>query len=524
MNCKTLTLVTVGVAAFGTTSMAFAANSAKKAATIDKPNVIFIYGDDMGKGMMSVYGQKIISTPNLDKITNQGVHFTRNYGAHYSAPARASLLTGYSDCHDGHWRKEKGAVFILPDTTGVAAVEAELNARDVRLKQGDDYLPEVFKKAGYFTGQIGKLEYGFASSRQQVKSHGWDYFYGFMDHGRCHGFYPPFLFDNDNLDIIEGNTHADCADTGVNTSTEEGYRKRLDMTGKEQYSQFIFDQKIKEFIGDHKDEPFFLYHPSQLPHGAVSVPYIHEQVKYLPNLTPIEKEYATMVLLLDESVGKILDELEKQGIADKTMIVFSVDNGHEVYSASEGRTTVASDLKTGAAVDNYYVRYRSEMSGDIFDGNMGMAGKKRSNLEGGVCVPLIYYMPSRLKPGVSHEVIANYDMIATMAEMLDVEISNEKDAESYYSLLVDSRNRLPEDRYALVDSREGPSLIMNDGWKLRYSNVTGKYELFDIRRDYQERKDLALQFPEKVTELTEIMKSKVQKTECRPPFVYKIAK
>lgn len=95
MKCKETALIALSLTALGYSSMSYASEGARrKKATIDKPNVIFIYGDDMGKGMMSVYGQKILSTPNLDKITNQGVQFTRNYGAHYSAPARASLLTG----------------------------------------------------------------------------------------------------------------------------------------------------------------------------------------------------------------------------------------------------------------------------------------------------------------------------------------------------------------------------------------------------------------------------------------------
>ncbi|MFI3321805.1 MAG: sulfatase-like hydrolase/transferase [Rikenellaceae bacterium] len=512
MKVQNPTLISIGAAAFlGSSSMGFAAEgkATKKVATIDKPNVIFIYGDDMGKGMMSVYGQKYLSTPNLDRITNQGIQFTRAYGAHYSAPARSSLLTGYSDCHVGHWKQEKGARYCIADTTLIAPIEAELNARDVRLKEGDEYLPQVFKKAGYVTGQIGKLEYGFLSSRQQVKSHGWDYFYGFMDHGRCHGFFPPFLFENDDIVMIDGNTDPLCGDAGYNYDNEESYRKRLDMTGKVQYSQDLFNAKIKDFLHEHKDEPFFLYHPSQLPHGSVCVPYIHESVKYMPNLTPVEKEYATMILLLDEAVGKILDELDVLGIADKTMIVFSVDNGHEIYTASDGRTTDATDVKTGQAIDNYYVRFTTETVGDIFNGNMGMSGRKRSNLEGGVCVPLTYYMPSRLKPGVSDQVIANYDMIATMAEMLEVDICEDKEAQSYYSLLLDSRNKLPENRYVLVDSYEGPSLMMNDGWKLRYSNVIGSYELFDIRNDYKESKDLAKMFPDRVAEMKAILEANV---------------
>lgn len=80
-----------------------------------RPNVIFIYGDDLGKGMLSAYGQQIIKTPNIDRVINQGIDFTNAYGCHYSAPARASLLTGYSDCHLGHWIKSRGQLYMQAD-------------------------------------------------------------------------------------------------------------------------------------------------------------------------------------------------------------------------------------------------------------------------------------------------------------------------------------------------------------------------------------------------------------------------
>ncbi|MFI3306217.1 MAG: sulfatase-like hydrolase/transferase [Rikenellaceae bacterium] len=513
MNIKSLQLLALGGLCVNTINAATTKSRLKEIAK-EKPNVVFIYADDMGKGILSAYGQKYIQTPNIDKLIKGGVQFNRAYGAHYSAPARASLLTGYSDCHKGHWQKENGSVMIVADTCEIASIEAELNDRDVRLAKNDEYLCEVFKKAGYYTGQIGKLEYGFATSRQQMKSHGWDYFYGFLDHGRCHGFYPPFLFENERIVMIDGNTRTDCADAGYAYHTEESYRKRLDMSGKEQYSQDLFNDKIADFIDEHKSEPFFLYHPTQLPHGAVSVPYIHEQVKYKPNLTPIEKEYATMVILLDEAVGKILQQLEDLNIDDRTMVIFSVDNGHEIYYNSEGKTSNHTTLD-GTPFNNYDVRFTSEIVGDYFNGNMGTSGKKRSNLEGGVRVPLCYYMPGVLEAAACDDVVANYDLIATVAEMLDVKINKKKDASSYFELLENPSAKLPTDRFVYLDSREGPTLIMNDGWKLRYCNVTGKYELYNIDEDLREENDLSAQEPQRVAAMKAILAPKIQATECR---------
>lgn len=515
MKINTILLLTISLSnkytAFATTQVD---NANESKITINKPNVILIYGDDMGKGMISAYGQKLIETPNIDKLVTNGVQFNQAYGAHYSAPARAGLLTGYCDVHEGHWKLEKGGPFIVDDTTKIAPIEKQLNSRDVRLAQDDEYIAEVFRKAGYYTGQIGKLEYGFLSSRQQVKSHGWDYFYGFLDHQRCHGFFPPFLFENDDIVMIDGNTRTNCADAGYEYDNEENYKERLDMRGKVKYSQDLFNDKIKEFLNKHKDEPFFLYHPTQLPHGAVCVSYIHEKVKYLPNLTPVEKEYATMVLLLDEAVGMILDEVERLGIADNTMIIFSVDNGHEIYYESDHRTTSVVDLKTNKKIDDYHTKYNSEIVGDIFNGNMGMSGKKKSNLEGGVRVPLTYYFPNKFKARECNEIVANYDMIATMADMLNVDINKNKDAKSYYPLLIDPSAKQDKNHYVYVDSHRGPAIIVNDGWKLRYSQAISNYELFYLPNDYEEINDLSKKYPEKVQKLRKILLDKVTYTTC----------
>ncbi len=447
----------------------------------EKPNVILIYADDMGKGMISAYGQQYLSTPNIDKLINNGVQFNNAYGCHFSAPARASLLTGYSDCTKGFWSNSKGGTMIAADTADIARIEAKLDKTAVRLPKDDEYLPEVFNKAGYVTGEIGKLEYAFASTRSQAASHGWDYYYGYLDHEACHGFFPPFLYENGKIVMIEGNTHTDCAKARSPYDDPKNVELRKNMEGKKQYSQHLFNEKIKDFIAENKKKPFFLYHPTQLPHGPVGVPYIHKDVEKMHNLTFVEKEYATMILLLDETVGMILDEVEKAGIADNTLIIFSVDNGHEIYCETRGRTRSRHDVRTGQLIDNCYLRFTSEVVGDYFNGNMGMTGKKRSNLDGGVVVPLTYYWPSKFTPRSTDELVANYDMIATLAELIGVDINEKKDAISYLPLLQSAQNKLPADRFVLVDSYEGPSIMSNDGWKLRYCNVSGEFELYHIK-------------------------------------------
>src|SRR5690606_9428370 len=119
----------------------------------------------------------------------------------------------------------------------------------------------------------------------ELKKHGWDYHFGDYDHQRCHGFYPSFLFENGDMVPIEGNTLPNCGKK--RSAFENG--KRIDMTGRQVYSQDLYDAKIEAFIRNNKDRPFFLYHPSQLPHGPVFYPDIHPSVAHNDALTLIEK-------------------------------------------------------------------------------------------------------------------------------------------------------------------------------------------------------------------------------------------
>ncbi len=498
-----------------------------------RPNVIFIYGDDLGKGMISAYGQKMFKTPNIDRVINQGIDFNNAYGCHYSAPSRASLLTGYSDCHLGHWLRSEGQLYMEADTTYVSLIESKQDKDKCVLPQGDDYLADIFNRAGYFTGEIGKLDYGFGGTRSQMKDHGWDHYYGYLDHHRCHGYYPPFLFTDGRIDMIPGNTLGNCGvekylfDADKSDSIQY-YRRRWNMEGKVRYSQDIFDKKIIEFLRQHKDEPFFLYHPSQLPHGPVAVPELDPQVKDNPNLTDLEKEYASMVIRLDNTVGKILNELKRLKIDKKTIVIFSADNGHMMYYAHKGSSSFKKDVKSHKVFNNADVRYTSTNAGDIFRGSLDWSGFKRSNLEGGIHVPLAFYWPEHFTHRQENNIVANYDFLSTMADLLGVSVTAQKDGISYLPLLEQNGQQFPANRYILLDSFEGPTMIMNDGWKLRYDYITKGYELYNLHDDIKEENDLASQYPEKVKTMRRIMDGEATYSECRkhgyPYGIFKMQK
>ncbi|NJB85425.1 arylsulfatase A-like enzyme [Lewinella marina] len=477
----------------------------------DRPNIVLIYADDLGRGLLGTYGQRIITTPNIDRLASGGMRFERAYGGTYCAPARMSLLTGRHDVANLPWQRiTRGGIYTrLDNPLDQEEIEARIAATVAPAPADEVFLAEVARRAGYTTAQFGKLEWGFATTADRLRRHGWDHHFGYYDHVRCHGFYPPFLFENGEKVVIPGNTHADCAKTKEEIS-DEAYRDRWDMTGKAVYSEDIIMDRLLGFLDHHHPgdtgRPFFLYFPTQLPHGPVMIPAVHPDFEDHPELTQIEKEYASMVKMLDDDVGRILRKLEEMGELENTIIVFTSDNGHEIYYAQPGRTAKGNrtDL-AGNRFDNLTTRYTTAGVGDVFDGNDGMAGHKRSNWEGGTRVPLFWYAPGRIAPGsVSHQMVSNYDFLNTLAEIVGQPTRPEKDGRSYAATLFGgSAHPRP---YTFTSAPMGPAVVTQDGWKLRYVTAHDRFQLYYLPDDYAEERDLSAAHPDRVDSLaTELL-------------------
>jgi arylsulfatase A-like enzyme len=496
--CKKIIILALG-------AFFFTAQATGVAADKKHPNVIFIYANDLGKGLLSAYGQKHFTTPNIDTLIRNGVSFSYAFGGSVSAYARASLLTGYHDCNKDKWRISRGGVYIREDSADIRESEDFINGNNILLPENDLYLPQVFGKAGYVTGQIGMLGWGNTSTRRQMFQHGWDYFYGYLDHMRSQGYYPTFLFENNRINMIEGNTRTDGGRGYIyETEGTVTYNDRWNMEGKKTYAPDLLIEKTLEFMREFKDKPFFLMYSTPLP-GPISIPAIHPEVADNAALTPIEKEYASTVKLLDDHVGAIMSELRRLGLEDNTMVMIASDNGHDIYYLQENRIERPfRNMKTGEAFDGSYDKYYSDKAGDVFDGNMGMAGLKRSNLNGGINIPLVFYRKGVLKSRVCEEVVSGYDILPSMADFSGVKLETKKDGISLIPALTKGR-KLPKNRAVVVSSAEGPAVIVNDGWKLRYYAKQKKFELYDIRKDREEKYDVALRFPDKTEALKKLL-------------------
>ena len=489
-------------ALFFTIQMTGATNNNK-----NRPNVIYIYASDMGKGLLSAYGQKHFTTPNIDALINNGVSFSKAYGGSIPAYARASLYTGYHDCSKDKWRIIRGGAYTKGNLSLIDIDENSINSNDILLPDNDLYLPQVFKKAGYTTAQIGVLGIGNISTRKQMNRYGWDYSYGYLDFEQSRGYYPPFVFENEEIVMIEGNSRFDCGIT-LTPETEIAYNDRWNMDGKKTYSPDLFINKTIEFLKLFKDSPFYLMYNTQLPRGPVSIPSIHPEVANNDALTQIEKEYASMVKLLDDQIGIIMAELRNLGLEENTMVIFASDNGHEIHYQQEGRIIRPfRNQRTNALFDNLHNKYYSDRAGDIFNGNAGMAGIRFSNLEGGIRIPLTFYWKGNLQKRVCNEIVSHCDFLPTMADFLSVKLQTKKDGTSFLPALMKKRT-LPKNRYIIASSSEGPTIITNEGWKLRYYTKSKQYELYNLEKDPEEKYNVILRFPNKAEELKKILLQK----------------
>jgi arylsulfatase A-like enzyme len=334
-----------------------------------------------------------------------------------------------------------------------------------------------------------------------MKQHGWDHYLGYLDHGRAHGYYPPFLFENGEILKIKGNTLLNSGKS-IEPETSKSFEERWNMKGKKVYSENIFMDNILNFIDTNKGIPFFLYFPTQLPHGPVSIPKVHPDFINDERLNQIEKEYASMVKLLDDHVGLILSKLKEHHLEENTIVIFAADNGHEIYYSKKGRITKPyTNKETGKRFDNLKHKYYSELAGDVFNGNGGRAGLKRSNLQGGINVPLIIKWPKKIKKGsISKRLTANYDILPTIAEITGFTKKYNTDGISFYNELIGDKIQ-EEHEFVVYSSYTGPTLITNDGWKLRTYLKKDVFELYFLPDDFKEKTDLAKEFADKLNEL-----------------------
>jgi arylsulfatase A-like enzyme len=434
----------------------------KNVPDLNKPNIIYILADDLGYGDLSCYGQTKFSTPNIDKLAKEGVLFTQHYsGSTVCAPSRSSLMTGQ---HTGNTPIRGNKSLELPDESFTVA--------------------EMLKQNGYATGGFGKWGLGTFKEEGSPLKQGFDTFFGFQSQLLAHNYYPNHLWDNDKKVILEQNQ----------------------VVEKGQYAPTLIHKKALSFIENHKNEPFFLYYPSIIPHAELFAPKEYMD-RFLGKFNP-EKNYkgvdkgkgyrkgrygsqknshaafVAMVTLLDDQVGEIVQKVKDLGLEENTIFIFTSDNGPH---------------KEGGADPNY------------FDSNGIFKGFKRDLFEGGIRVPMLVKWKSKIKEGTrSNHISAFWDVLPTVAEILNVEMHSNIDGISFLpSLLKKNHQQRHDYLYWEFHELNGRQAIRKDNWKLVKYNVKteSNYFLFDLNTDPSEIKNISKEHPEKLKELISMLEN-----------------
>jgi arylsulfatase A-like enzyme len=335
-----------------------------RAAEKAKPNVIIILADDQGSVDAGCYGAKDLVTPGVDALAAHGVRFTQFYSAApVCSPSRAGLLTGRYPWLVG-----------MPNNGAAPPTEADEQLDTLTgegLLAGERTLADMFRGAGYATAHLGKWHLGSGVGHKPL-DHGFDYSFGFM--GGCIDNYSHFFYwaGPSRHDLWENN-------------------QRVRLPGH--YFPDLMVEKAKAFIGQHREQPFFMYFAINMPH----YPYQGDEkwLKYYQPLPFPRRLYAAFVSTLDERVQRLVQYLEESGLRERTIIVYQSDNGHSVEE-------------------------RAHFGG----GSSGpYRGAKFSVFEGGIRLPAIISWPGHLPEGqVRGQVAHGCDWMPTLAELCGVEL------------------------------------------------------------------------------------------------------
>ena len=420
-----------------------------------KPNIILIVADDLGRGDLGAYGQRLIRTPHLDRMAREGLRFTDAYApSPVCAPSRASLLTGL---HQGH-----------------ARVRGNTNRHNERvpLRAEDLTVAEVLKGAGYRTGVVGKWGLGEPGTTGVPGRQGFDYFYGYLNQTHAHDYYPEYLW-------------------------QDGGRVTLP---KRTYAHDLFTREALAFVRREAERPFFLYLAYTLPHAnneltrrtgngmevPTDAPYSREA------WTPQQRNYAAMVTRLDADVGELLRLLKEMDIDRDTLVLFTSDNG------PQGKDEGGYDQT-------------------LFDSNGPLRGLKRELYEGGIRVPLIARWPGRVRAGaVSAFPVTLCDFMPTAAALAGARAAFETDGVSLQSLLLGGP--APSRGALYWEFHEGgfAQAVRMGSWKAVRKGLGGAVELYDLKADPGETRDLSAREPGLVRHAEEVMRREHVESEDWP--------
>ena len=423
----------------------------------ERPNIIYILADDVGYGDLSCYGQEKFQTPHLDRMAAEGMRFTAHYaGACVCAPSRFTLMMGKH----------------------IARAHTEGQGQELHV--GDRTIANLLQDNGYATAMIGKWGLGRRTGLPNLK--GFDFWYGFLDQRRAHFHYPEWVWKNGSKEMLPDNPQ-------IHT----------------QHTQDLFTREALRFIREKRDQPFFLYLPLTLVHAELIVPAEFEE-PFLGKLDDKPQEtkpyailkggynkprnrhaaFAGAMSFLDRDIGKIFALLKELAIDEKTLVIFTSDNGPH----SEGGANP---------------RY--------FNSSGGLRRGKGWLYEGGIRVPMIARWPKRIEANSTTNHPSWFpDIFPTLAELGGIKpTANDLDGVSLTATLF-GKGKQQASPY-LYWSHHRQRAVRQGRWKLMrfyeaYNDITRyKDELYDLERDMAEQDDLAQAQPDQLKALVRRLNS-----------------
>lgn len=463
-----------------------------------RPNIIYILADDLGYGELGCYGQTKIETPNIDSLAASGMIFTDHYsGSAVCAPARAVLLTGL---HSGksqirgndEWG-QRGDVWSYRAMIADSTLEGQRP-----LKTGTVTLGTLLQSAGYKTGVVGKWGLGAPHTEGVPNKQGFDYFFGYNCQRQAHTLYPVHLWENDRRVYLDNDTVAPhtVLDKGADPYDPESYAP-FELND---YAPELMFNAITGFVEDNKDNPFFLYWATPIPHLPLQAPdewvdYYVEKFgdedpylgasSYFPHRYP-HAAYAAMVSYLDHNVGKLVQQLKDLGVYENTLIIFTSDNGPSF---------------TGGTDSQWFG------SGGPFRSEYGYG--KGFLHEGGIRVPMIASWPGVIAPGsVSDHPSVFYDVMPTFAEITGTDTPEFTSGTSFFPSLKGEPQSPPEFLYWEFPGYGGQMAVRIGNLKAIRKNMHEgnlEWELYDLKSDPRELFNIAGEYPEVIERVEAIV-------------------
>jgi arylsulfatase A len=413
------------------------------ASAAPQPNLIFILSDDLAQGDLGCYGQKLIQTPHLDRMAAEGTRYTQAYcGTTVCAPSRTSLITGL---HMGH-SPVRANREVQPEG------QMPLPAETVTVAQ-------ILKTAGYATAAVGKWGMGMFDTTGSPLKKGFDHFFGYNCQRHAHSYFPTYLYSDDRRIELKDN---------------EGGARQV-------YAQNLIADETLAWVRAQKDRPFFLYYAITLPHGKFEIDD-HGLYRDQP-WSEQEKNYAAMVTRLDRDVGRLMALLQELGLDGRTLVMLSGDNG--------------SSFEPSSAIGQRFAQAAN-----------GLRGFKRALYEGGLRQAALARWPGVVPAGrVSDEPWAFWDFLPTATELAGAKLPAgfKPDGHSLVTFL--KGGAAPQREYFYWELHEAASLqaIRFGDWKAVRNGPGKPIELYDLKTDPAESRDLAAQHAELVAKAGSLM-------------------